>query len=121
MDCCYTDRLVQAFCQLRQCNVWLFCYNGLYPFHVFRCKNWGTSRRSFMEDPAFILIDYNPSVERGLADVKNRKSTFYGKFPFKNGMDSCGTDLRSFSFHAMNYISKPEKLKGSSQVFIKML
>ena len=56
-----------------------------------------------MYDPSFIFIDLYPSVEGRLADVKDRKSAFYSKFPLKNSMDSCGTNFRSFSFHAINY------------------
>ena len=99
---------MKTFSQLRQCYVRLLCHDAFDLFYVLLCKSMGTSRRSFVDNSSFILIDLYPSLEGRLADVKDRKTAFYGKFPLKNSMDSCGTNFRRFSFHAMNYTQLPK-------------
>ncbi len=100
MDRCYTGWMIETFRKFSQGRVRLLSHDLFDLFYVFICQDRSSSRRRFVDDPSFILINLHPSIERRLADRENGQRILYGQFPLEDGMSSCGTDFRSFSFHA---------------------
>ena len=66
-------------------------------------QDMSSPRRSLVNDPSLILVDFDPEVERRLADVEDGKGVLDREITIEDGMDSGSTNLRRFSFHAAEH------------------